>query len=57
MDNKTDHHICLTCGWGSSTVVCKRCGTEHTPPVALVKEVAESFDKPSKPDDMSWFVF
>jgi len=57
MDNKTTHHVCPSCGWGSATVVCKRCGTEYTHPAVEVEKAEELINEPSKKDDMSWFVF
>jgi hypothetical protein len=58
MDNKTEHHICPSCGWGSATVVCKRCSAEYIPPAPVkVENVEQPTKQPSKKDDMSWFVF
>lgn len=58
MDNKTEHHICPSCGWGSAHTVCKHCGAEYIPPVATKPEKVEDPIKEStKKDDMSWFVF
>ncbi len=58
MDNKIEHHICPSCGWGSATVVCKHCGAEYNPPAAVKVEKAETpASELSKKDDMSWFVF